>query len=163
MPGNVPPRISKRQVYSSPSGIGSLLIGGPCTKTRRVEFVPLTLTIAADTILPISGLAKQFVGSMLSAVLSNVMSLPVPATSAPSVEPLRVTGMSTGMPAKPTPLPRLIRMLIGVGVMVGVSVTVGVSVAVGVSVGVSVLVGVSAGVAVSVGVALAVTVPLTSN
>src|SRR5262245_49661649 len=134
--------------------MGPLKIGGPWICTRRVELVPDTFTMPAEMILLISGFGTQVEGFTLKTVLSNVMSLAVPAASRPIGDVVIVAGRSTPLPARPTPLLRSILMVSGVGVTVGVSVGVAVSVAVGVSVGVSV--GVTVGVSVTVGVAVGV-------
>ena len=89
------------------------------------------LTTPAERVLPRLRLTTQSVaGSMLSAVLSNEMSLPVPATCKP--EPVRAAVISTVLPGNPNPIPRSIwtmrGVLVGVGVGVSVGVTVGVSV-----------------------------------
>src|SRR5262249_3312560 len=136
--------------------MGPLKIGGRWICTRRVELVPDTFTMPAEMILLISGFGTQVEGFTLKTVLSNVMSLAVPATSRPISDVVIVAVMSTPIPARPMPLLRSILMVSGVGVTVGVSVGVAVSVTVGVSVGVSV--GVTVGVLVTVGVAVGVSV-----
>ncbi len=111
-------------------------------------------TLADSALLVRLGFRTQFEGLRLSAVLENVMSLPVPPTMKPLVSRLVVIG--TVPPASPMPLPTLmftatgVLVTVGVCVGVGVRVTVGVWVVVGVAVGVSVNVGVWVGVWVGV-------------
>ncbi len=78
------------QVYSGPLTIGSLLIGGPWTKTRRVVVVAVVEMMLAESPLVSPGARVQLFGSSVSAVLSKVMSLPVPATRKPALSRLVV-------------------------------------------------------------------------
>lgn len=115
-------------------------------------------TMPAEIDLPCAGLATQVAGLIENKVLSNVMSLPVAATTKPPVDTSIVAAISTVLPARPNPVPRPITTLTGVGVIVGVSLGVGVDVDVGVSVGVAVGVDVGVSVGVLVGVLVAVVV-----
>ena len=96
----------KVQVYSGPSGIAVLFIGGPCTNTVTVVVSGVVLTIVAVRILPKLGLTTQFAGLRVSTVFGNVKSFPVPATRRPFLTRLVVT--DTLPPARPTPVPMLI-------------------------------------------------------
>ncbi len=110
-----------------------------------------TAKIVTDSTLVVRlGFTTQFEALRLSAVVENVVSLPVPATRKPLVSRLVVIG--TVAPASPVALPTLMFTATGVLVMVGVLVGVFVGVAVGVlvAVAVGVLVGVAVGVFVGV-------------
>jgi hypothetical protein len=93
-------------VYSGPSGIGLLFIGGPCTNTVTVVIVGVVETTVAVSSFPMLGLTTQLEGLSVSTVLGNVKSFPVPATSSPLVT--RLVVISTLPPASPTPVPMLI-------------------------------------------------------
>ena len=59
----------KVQVYSAPSGMA--VLGGPCTKTRTVVWLPTVETVLAVKVLLNAGFSAQStLGFRLSAVLS---------------------------------------------------------------------------------------------
>src|SRR5512140_1323536 len=118
----------KVQVYSRPSGIGSVLSGAPSTRMRMVVWLPTTLTTPPEIVRDSAGFTTQLPMLRLIAVLLKVISFPAAPTCNPAVSSVAV--MVTVVPGRLLLDPRWICTICGVLVTVGVLVAVGVLVGV---------------------------------